>query len=220
MGITGEQTHMPAVRHRVDKEELCDEHMNNVTVTYEGCDAFLNHWIRITPNHEECEFIIDKLRSRLSEQYKARVSGYTAFDPLEQFFTNTSVKCRLARAGNFSIHEGERTDDVKQNPVVWLRHETTTQLNIEAEKNAIIEATSSDKGFGESKDEEKNKDGHEYAFDVDISFAGAFICAEGPLASIVCRRLFRYIKSEKVCDTQFEKLDDPDVRDCTDSLAI
>ena len=57
----------------------------------------------------------------------------------------------------------------------------------------------------ENKDEAKSKDGHEYAFDVDISFAGAFICAEGPLASIVCRRLLRYIKSEKVCDTQFEK---------------
>ena len=214
MGITGEQTHMPAVRHRVDKEELCDEHMNNVTVSYEGCDAFLNHWMRITPNNEECEYIIDNLRSRLSEQYKASVSGYTAFDPLEQFFTNTSVKCRLARAGNFSIHEGERTDDVKQNPVVWLRHETTTQLNIETEKNAIIEAISSEKGPVE------NQDGHEYAFDVDISYAGAFICAEGPLASIVCRRLFRYIKSEKVCDTQFEKLDETDVRECTDSLAI
>lgn len=208
----GVVTHMEAVRHKVDKSNLTDEHILNTTVTYEGKDQFLNHWICVTPNDEDREVIIERLRAKLSAEYCNNVQGFTPFDPLEQFFTATSLKCRLAKSGNFSIHENEKSDDMKRNPVLYERHEITTQKNIEHEEEMICQILNERKlpAEGESTIDEADS---LYTFDVDISFAGAFICAEGPLASIVCRKLYRCDRSETVCNEVFTKLPEAEHKD-------
>ena len=208
----GVVTHMEAVRHKVDKSNLTDEHILNTTVMYEGRDQFLNHWICVTPNDEDREVIIERLRARLSEEYCNNVEGFTPFDPLEQFFTATSLKCRLAKSGNFSIHENEKSDDMKRNPVLYERHEITTAKNIEQEEEMICQILQERKPSPNEGDTIDDDDSL-YTFDVDISFAGAFICAEGPLASIVCRKLYRCPRSETVCNEVFTKLPEAEHKD-------
>ena len=185
-------THMEAVRHKIDKSNLSDAHVRNTTVTYEGRDNFLNHWITITPNDADREQIVDDLRTKIQGEYRANVQGFTPFDPLQHFFSNNSIKCRLAKTGNFSIHENEKSTDVTKNPCLYDRHELTTQKNIEQEEKSIRDIL-----------EYTPNGGTIYTFDVDISFAGALICAEGPLASIVCRKLYRRVQAEEVCEEVF-----------------
>lgn len=199
-------THVEATRYKVDKDDLIDVHIKNTTVQYSGRDQYLNHWICVTPNADEdsTELIIDNLRVKLQEEYAANVEGFTPFDPLQHFFTGTSIKCRLAKTGNFMIHENAKSDERDKNKVLYERHEITTKKNIEQEEKCIRDIIEGQDNEGAPMT---------YSFDVDISFAGALICPEGPLASVVCRKLFRCVDSERVCDEIFTKLNEEEEHD-------
>lgn len=204
------RTHMEATRYKVDKDNLIDVHIKNTTVQYSGRDQYLNHWICVTPNADDRELIIDNLRVQLQEEYAANVEGFTPFDPLEHFFTGTSIKCRLAKTGNFMIHENAKSDEKDKNKVLYDRHEITTNKNIEQEEKCIRDII-------EGQDNEDAP--MTYGFDVDISFAGALMCPEGPLASIVCRKLYKCVHSETVCDEVFTKLNEEEEPDTTSAFA-
>ena len=175
--------HIEARRNRMAIEDIKNHCLTKCHVTYEGTDVFHNHWIRVQPVADSPGDDLDRLHEKLSNEMQANLkehSDFVACDPLESFFGPNSVRLRLARSPNFQILEMPKNDDPSKNPLLWTRHESTCDGNVNDEKGHIKSFLS----FGESDTK--------YVFDADIAFAGAFVCTEGTLASIVCRRLYRY----------------------------
>ena len=194
------QIHLQAVRHKVSLEKLTNHDIQNTTIEFGGRDTFNNLWIIIRPNNEKAKMELDELKMELALEYREKVQTYVPVDPLQGIFQDGALKVRLARAGNFDFYDGKYTDEKPEK--VWSRC-THSKTNLpEAEEKHMENMI------------KEESDTEIYAFDAVVSFAGAFVCAEGTMASIVCRSIYKY-KQDLCTEDEYVV---PDTSDCPTDL--
>ena len=172
--------HLPALRHKVPLENLTNHVLCNVTVEYEGKDTFNNLWVTIKPNNEKAKTDLEGLKMKLALEYRDRVDSYVGpVDPLHGVFSNGQLRVRLARAGNFNFYG--TASEIEEQENIWSRKPYSKMNMPDIEEEDVRDILN-------EVDDENSK----FVFDSVLSFAGAFVCAEGAMASVVCRAIHKY----------------------------
>jgi len=149
-------------KHKVDLKKIVDVPMDNVAVKLAGVDEYGNTWVIITCNDPGQ---LKSFRESVEHEITNIVNVKYFNDPLAKVMDESSLRVRIAKAGDSKAHFGVHSSRNSETADVWkkTKHDDELRQLLSSEEPVCV----------------------------DLCMAGAFTFEEGTCVSIVCRRLFR-----------------------------